>query len=45
MAKSGVVREIGIAHQRADADAAIGQPLDAVEPGQARDVDQAVRAR
>ena len=38
------MREIGVANQRADADAAIGQPLDAVEAGQARDVDQTVRA-
>ena len=38
-----IVREIGIAHQRADADAAIGQTFDAVEPRQARDVDETAR--
>ena len=43
VAKSGIVREIGIANQRADADAAIGQTFDAVEPRQARDVDETVR--
>ena len=37
------MREIGIANQRADADAAVGQMLDAVEPGQPRDIDQTVR--
>ena len=40
-----IVREIGIANQRADADAAIGQTFDAVEPGQAGDVDETVRTR
>src|SRR6266853_6271865 len=39
----GIVREIGIANQRADADAAIGQTFDAIEPGQTRDVDETVR--
>ena len=43
-AKSGVVRQIGIAHQRADPDAAVGQPLDPVEPRQAVDVDETARA-
>jgi hypothetical protein len=38
-----IVREIGVANQRADADAAIGQRFDAVEAGQARDVDQTFR--
>ncbi len=38
-----VVREIGIAHERADADAAIGQMFDAVEPRQARDIDETAR--
>src|SRR6202048_3812069 len=35
-----VVREVGIANQRADADAAIGQMFDAVEPRQMRDIDE-----
>src|SRR6266436_3370734 len=43
LGKIGIVREIGIANQRADADAAIGQTFDAIEPGQMRDVDEAVR--
>ena len=38
-----IMREIGIAHQRADANAAIGQTFDPVEPRQARDVDETVR--
>ncbi len=37
------MREIGIADERADADAAIGQTLDAVEPRQARDIDEPAR--
>ncbi len=40
-----IVREIGVANQRADADAAIGQTFDPVEPRQARDVDETVRTR
>ena len=36
------MREIGIAHQRADADAAVGQAFDPVEPGQTGDVDETV---
>ena len=39
------MREIGIANQRTDAEAAVGQAFDAIEPGQARDVDQTARAR
>src|SRR5437899_860125 len=35
--------EIGVADQRADADAAIGQMLDAIEPRQAGDVDETIR--
>src|SRR5437879_1654268 len=35
--------EIGVADQRADADAAIGQMFDAIEPRQARDVDETIR--
>ena len=38
-----VMGEIGIADQRADADAAIGQMFDAIEPRQAGDVDETVR--
>ena len=38
------MRQIGVAHQRADPHAAVGKLLDAVEPGQAGDVDQAARA-
>ena len=37
--------EIGIANQRADPEAAIGETFDAVEPRQTRDVDQTVRTR
>ena len=37
------MREIGVANQRADADATIGQTFDAIEPGQTRDVDETVR--
>ena len=37
-----VMREVGVAHERADAHAAVGQPLDAVEARQARDVDETV---
>src|ERR1700710_1829629 len=36
-----MVGEIGVANQRADAEAAIGGSLDAVEPGQMRYVDEA----
>src|SRR3954468_20128845 len=35
--------EIGVADQRADADAAIGQMFDAIEPRQAGDVDETIR--
>ena len=42
--KVRIVREVGIADQRADADAAIGQMFDTVEPGQPREVDETVRA-
>ena len=44
LCKVRIVREVGIADQRADADAAIGKMFDAVEPGQPRDVDETVRA-
>ena len=40
-----IVREIGIANQRTDADAAIGQTFDAVEPRQPRDIDETVWTR
>ena len=39
-----VVREVGVAHQRADAHAAVGKPLDAVEARKPRDVDERGRA-
>ena len=32
--------EVGIAHHRADPQGAIGEALDAIEPRQARDIDQ-----
>src|SRR5260221_201471 len=38
-----VMREIGIANERADADAAIGQNFDAVETWQTSDIDETVR--
>jgi hypothetical protein len=34
--------EIGVSHERADAQAAIRQRLDPVEPGQMSDVDEAI---
>src|SRR5690349_2211660 len=36
--------EIGVANERADADGAIGQMLDAIQPRQAGDIDQTIRA-
>ena len=39
-----IMSEVSIAHQRADAQAAIGQPLNAVELRQARDVDDPLGA-
>jgi hypothetical protein len=39
------VGEIGVAYQRADPQGAIGQSLDAVEPGNMADVDDALGAR
>ena len=39
-----VMREIGVAHERADPNAAIGRALDPVEPGKAIDVDETARA-
>ena len=37
-----VLREVGVPHERADAHAAVGQTLHAVEIRQARDVDKTV---
>ena len=37
-----VMREVGVPHQRADAHAAIGQALQMIQAGQARDVDETV---
>jgi hypothetical protein len=42
--ETGIVREIGVAHQRADPDAAVGEMFDAVEAGQTRDIDQTAGA-
>ena len=39
-----VVREVGVADQRADPHAAVGKVLDAVEAGKVADVDEAARA-
>ena len=37
------MREIGIAHQRADAQATVGESLDGIEPVEMGDVDEAIR--
>jgi len=41
----GIVRQIGIADERTDTEAAVSQAFDAIEPGQPRDVDQTAWAR
>ena len=43
--KAGVIGEIGIAHQRADAHRPILQPVDTVEAGQAGNIDEPFRPR
>ena len=38
------MREIGVAHQRTDAQRPVGESLDLIEPVEMRDVDQPVRS-
>ena len=42
--KTPIVREVGVADQRADPDAAVGKVLDTIEVRKMADVDQPVRA-